>query len=286
VLEKYKNRVFSTYYTSAIIIEPPCKIKRSYYCCDSKFHLDDIATMFTESIKYGLILISGRECLCYIIEQRDALSSTDAEDHFDYKLIDKVSGFVDQKQGKGGQSAPRIGRIRLGQKLDLVKRMVGVTIRSFYESKIECKVEGLIVGGISEMKKEVMKNDSFMKFFGTKAISKCPIMAVETIGMIDSKSPINIINKYKHMLTGKLAKDEMEFMSEFNELLISNVDVLTFGIDEIRIALDDYMLQKVYISKELDEKIINEFVEKAEIYGCKYIIGFHKDYKTIGIKFY
>jgi len=85
------------------LIEPPQPIKRFYYRCDNKFHIDQLLELYEDPKHYGLIYVSGSELIIYSVHTVGAeLRNT---------VLYKKSVKLQKSQKKGGQSAARIGRL-------------------------------------------------------------------------------------------------------------------------------------------------------------------------------
>lgn len=92
--------VFSGYNNSSILVFPPKKINKSYYRCDNHFHLDTILDMYNESSSnYGIVLISGKEYRCYILN----ICNTYKE----FKLVNYDTANLPNNHNKGGSSSGR-----------------------------------------------------------------------------------------------------------------------------------------------------------------------------------
>ena len=64
-----------------------------------------------------------------------------------------------KKHGRGGQSAPRFGRIRQEKRLQYMKKVGELATRHFIGSDQRINVEGIILAGSSNFKADLEKSD-------------------------------------------------------------------------------------------------------------------------------
>tara|TARA_Y100000780_G_scaffold179369_1_gene164823 strand:- start:134243 stop:135031 length:789 start_codon:yes stop_codon:yes gene_type:complete len=260
---KFKN-IFSEY-NGGIIVIPPEKVKKSFYRCDSHFHLDTLSEMYRDEDIYGMVLIDGKETKIYNVIKRG--------DYIDFKLQKRYSYDPQKKQKKGGQSAQRIGRIRLEKRdryIDTVANLVVSTFMSKNNTKIN--INGLAICGLALTKKELYDHEMIQHYFGTIPIK------VKTTKNLDPY----------------LSYDETLFeksydSSEVLELIKQADDRLVFGKSNIKHALSICTLETIYISSNTSQ-ILREKIDLANVYGCKIVeisSEIAKDYDgMIGVKFF
>jgi peptide chain release factor subunit 1 len=81
-------------------IEPPLPLRRSFYRCDAVFHLADLqAVAQAGGHPTGVIVMDGKGC---IVGTSDGTARS---------VLRKMTVDLPQKHGRGGQSAPRFGRL-------------------------------------------------------------------------------------------------------------------------------------------------------------------------------
>jgi len=64
-----------------------------------------------------------------------------------------------KKHGRGGQSAPWFGRIRMEKRLAYLKKIAEMTTKHFIGSDNKLNVEGIILAGSANFKSDLEKGD-------------------------------------------------------------------------------------------------------------------------------
>ncbi len=243
--------MFSGYNDTSFIIHPPKTIQKSYYRCDNRFHLDAVSEMYGESIAYGIVLLSGKEYRCYILE---IIGS-----HKEFILVNSDEIQLQKRQKKGGQSAVRFDRIREIQR-NHYTREVAEVIRQTYMRKndTECIIKGLIVGGVAGIKKEIMDEEIFQQYFSQK------VMRVVNTEVINDLTVYDVYNKSCDLLSKLDMKAVSQIIDEIKNLIIDADDTLVFGIDEIVEGIGNYSIKKVIISENIIDNY--NYLTKNKLY--------------------
>jgi len=236
------GRVFSHYNNSSVILYAPKKIQKSYYRCDSKFHLDDLLELYDNSINYGIVLLSGKEYRCYLIEVTGS--------HIEYNLVDCDEVTLQKRQKKGGQSAQRFGRIREGKRNHYTKE-VAEAIRQSYmiNNDTECIIKGLIIGGVGVIKKEIIDQEIFQQYFSDK------VLRVLNTTEIDDGTVHEVYTKCIDLISNFDMKLVNSALSELEDLITAASDLLEFGEANVMSHLSTYSLSKLIISDVQYEKL-------------------------------
>lgn len=270
--------MFSGYNDSSIILFPPKKIQRSNYRCDSKFDLDELLEMYTEdSINYGIVLLSGKEYRCYIVEITGS--------HIEFNLTDCDEVTLQKRQKKGGQSAVRFDRIREEKRLIYIKEMMDA-IRSSYmrNNDTECIIKGLIVAGVGDIKKEVMDQDLFKQFFSKK------VMRILNTSVIEDHTVHEVYEKCIDIISNFDMKLVNSTISKLRDLIASASDLLVFGETDILAHLEDYKINKLIISDIKSETLKMQLEKYMNNCNFEIVIVPDKILETygsiVGIKYY
>lgn len=225
---------------TSTIIFPPKKIQKSYYRCDDKFHLDLVLDMYEESTNYGIVLLSGKEYRCYILEINGV--------YRDFKLC-YSGGARLREHNKGGQSQNRFMRHAQEQRDYYYTNIIESMIRVYMiNNNTELKVKGLIIGGNSELRTDLMKMDKFQQYFSNK------ILQSVTIDEIHDNTVDDVYNRCLEVLGQFNMHDVNKIIDEIKNYIINLSDKLVFGKDNI---LDEMgfnnSIEKLIISDELYE---------------------------------
>ncbi|KAK1372568.1 Eukaryotic peptide chain release factor subunit 1-3 [Heracleum sosnowskyi] len=125
----------------AVEIEPFKPINTSVYLCDNKFHTEVLHELLESDDKFGFIVMDGNGTLF------GTLSGNTRE------VVHKFNVNLPNKQGRGGQSAQRFGRIREEKRQNYVTKTAELA-RQFFIDPVTSQpnVAGLILAGSADLK--------------------------------------------------------------------------------------------------------------------------------------
>jgi peptide chain release factor subunit 1 len=216
--------------------------------CDSKFHLDDVLEMYDDSVNYGIVLLSGKEYRCYILEVMGKNKN--------FKLVNSDTIQLQKHQKKGGQSAVRFDRNRVIQRNQYNKDVSEVIRESYMRSNnTKCLIKGLIVGGVGDIKKEIMDQVLFEQYF-----SGLVLKVVNTDGINDG-TVYDVYNKSLDVLSEFDMVKVNSVMEEIGMMIMHADDKLVFGQVEVIKELKDNGLKKVIISDENNDEKLHEMIK-------------------------
>lgn len=256
--------IFSTYYNGTIIFQPTKKIKKAYYKCDNKFHLDEILEMYKTENLHGVVYISG--------EKYEIHKISISGNHIDSTLLLNKNVHLKGETKAGGQSAQRFDRTRENDRNTYVKSVSESIVNKFMVNNCsECIIESLILCGPAENKKKLLNLNNINKYFGK----------ITKIVTCNYQNPIKIYTE------NKPDNKEYKIKQYIDNLIIKNSDRLIFGYKNIINELKNCMLEKIIISN--DNNILDE-IYKLNTYNCKitlthaYILNKYDN--IIGVKWY
>lgn len=225
------STVFSEFSGGTLLLIPPKVLLRGTYRCDSKFHLDSILEMFDDAIKYGVILISGKEYAIYQVNQTGT--------HFEYRLLLNKNIHQPNKHNKGGQSSVRFERIRRNVHGHFVDQIADDAIKVLMtNNNTECVISKLIIGGSAEMKTEVKQSELFKQH-----LSKYMINTVNTTDVSEKSAEYAI----SMSIDESELNDKKKVDAEIDTLMFSSGDLLAYGESECLSMLTENLLQKLYV---------------------------------------
>ena len=219
-------------------------IKRSEYICNNKFYLDPIIDMYDNNvIKVGICLASGKEYRIYILETNGKYNNI--------KLIYSDTEQLLKHHKKGGQSAQRFGRIRSSNYDRFVKEICEEVVKCYMSNNnTEYLIDKLIIGGPSELKKEIKDNELVQQYFG-KIILK--IISTDSINDLTINEVID--NSISEILN---INHSLSIMDSLNK----NPDFYVFGLENV---LEKYLsgsLKCLMITDDLYDKLKHNFNNK------------------------
>lgn len=216
-------------------IRPPCKIQNFIYRCDSCFHTASIEKLFIKSVDtYGIAIVKGEESSLYKIDN-----------HLQPKFLTKIQTRLPGNTRRGGQSAPRIGRLR-DEAIHRYLVSVEEEIIKHYTKEGVTQIKQLVLSGPG-IKKEQLKD---------RLTLDCPILLLTEMNIED------VVEKYGNtILELKQKNDDNKHIEDIQELLRVQVDRLVFGVD-INPEYKNNNLQTIYVTKK---KLIEKIKNKTEI---------------------
>lgn len=227
--------------------------------------MDPLLTLYEEGKSYAVVLMSGNIVQFWLVS------------HNYEKLIKKIEEDLPNKQKKGGQSAPRFGRIHDEKIMWYTKKIAEIMVQLYTKEGL-ITVEGVIIGGPAEIKTKVIETDLFQQYLKNHLIKVIDTAEITDTLIHDVKKQIQLELDFK--------TDQKDFIKEVDELIadINVLDKIVFGKSEVIQLFESGQLEKIYVFKE-------EFVEKMLGSKTNVIIVndplFLKKYGgIIGIKYY
>lgn len=227
------------------VINPPKKILINDYVCDKQFMLDHILEMYEPGHKVGIVLISGNITMIYNISKTGS--------HIEQTLTKVLHADLQKRQKKGGQSAPRIGRLRDEKENRYIKHIAETIINTYmFDNNTKYSVQGLVIAGSSNIKNKVIDVPIFQQYFSELVIK---VMDIEVTD--------NVI--YDIIKQDFIFETRDNSIEKVQELIEQASDKLVFGEKSVLKYLGNCLLETIYID-------INEDVKKvANTYGAKII---------------
>ena len=229
--------------------------------------------MYENSINYGIVLLSGKEYRCYILEITGSNKN--------FKLVNSDTIQLQKHQKKGGQSADRYEKNRQIER-NKYNKDVSEVIRDSYMTKNNtvCIIKGLIVGGVGDIKKEIMEQSLFMQYFTNI------LMKIVSTDSINDETIYDVYNKCLDVLSSYDVKLINSTIKEIKWLISKADDKLIFGIDEIINNLNECSIKKIIISEDLkDDEKMSVLIKSVE-----YVVVPHSLIETyggiVGIKYF
>ena len=230
-------------------IEPIEPLKVKIYHCNHTFLLDPLKEML-ESKKdvYGLVVIDRKEATIGLLEGKTIR-----------KLRYLTSG-VPGKFRAGGQSAPRFERIREGLAKEFYRRVADAIVELFIGDK---RIKGILVGGPGPTKNEFLEEGKLPGNIKEK------IIAVKDIGYADEHGLKLLVDESQDILASIEVMEEKRKLREFFDSLIK--DKAVFGLEKVKKALSYGAADKVFITEDFDEKVVEEIKQLAETSGAEIV---------------
>lgn len=222
-------------------IIPPEAISMSIYRCDSSFFTEPLEGMMQTKDIYGLIAMDRREATFAYLKGK----STDVFKH--------ITSTVPGKHHKGGQSAMRMQRLIELAAHDFYVEIGNIANQSFAEKA----VKAIVVGGPGQTKDTFVNGDYMFTNIKAKVVGTVDTSYTDEFG-------IREVQEKAGDFIGKLeASVEKELVEKFIKEAVTN-GLATYGINEVKKALQDGQVDRLLLSEGLDENLINELTEMAD----------------------
>lgn len=185
-------------------------------------------------------MISGKEYRCYTVSVYRS--------HREFKLIKYDTEQLQNKQKKGGQSAPRFSRIREEKYNWYISKISNIIMEIFMtDNHTKCTIEGLILAGPCSEKNDVFKNNLIQQYFANK------IICVTETAEISDETIYDVYNKCSTNIASDVSKYENKICNDIDELISVASDLLLFG-DEVIKGIDEYKIKQVIYSSNLKDE--------------------------------
>lgn len=231
-------------------VEPIKPINTSLYLCDSRFHVEELLQQFEDDVKYGFVIIDGHQTLFATLQGNVK------------KILQNLNVDLPKKHGRGGQSSVRFARLRLERRLAYVKKVAEICT-NLYLSNEKPNVEGLILGGHSDLKHEMREfleyrlKDKVIKtvdtnYGGENGLSEAIELSAEVLKDVKFAKEQSILRKFF---------DEMTFdTGKYCFTLKSTLSMLEMG------ALETLIISETCEEKHNGELFIDWIAENYSAY--------------------
>lgn len=183
-------------------MEPLKPTTHNLYFCGSKFHTETLKSQLEDNARFGIILMDGSGCSMHVIcgDTRETLIKWDVS--------------LPKKHGRGGQSHDRFRRIREEKRDWYVKDVIEAAVKHFIDQATnKTNVEGLIVAGFGDLKREFVKSQYLDKRIQSKVIKVLDIQYNGETGLNET------LQLASDVLKGVKLVREKELLSKFMETI-------------------------------------------------------------------
>ena len=244
-----------------IDLEPFKPINTSLYRCNNIFHTDELKALLVDNDKFGFLIMDGNGCLLGLLQGNTKT------------VLNQFSVDLPKKQAKGGQSAPRFGRLRIEKRHNYIRKVSEALTAAFITNDVP-NVKGLILAGCAEFKNDLKKSDLFDQRLRPIVIKVVDISYGGDLGFnqaieLSQDALKNVKFVHEKKILGKffeeIAKDTGKYVFGIKDTMeaVENgiVDLLIFweNIDFVRLTL-----------KDNKDEIRYEIVSSKKISGQKF----------------
>ncbi len=226
--------------------EPPLPLNVRIYRCDKEFVLDPLREMVEDKDIYGLVVLDRRDATIALLKGKTIVPLV--------KTHSEVAG----KTRAGGQSAPRFARLREGATKAHYKKVADYMKEQFLFMD---GLKGIIIGGPS-----TTTNDFLNKDYLTGDVKK-KIIGVKDLSYTDEFGLQELLEKSADLLAEEEVVHEKQLMQRFLSLLAKNPDLVSYGLEDTKKALELGAVDVLLLSEELDDKVVDELEKLADSFG-------------------
>lgn len=233
-----------------MIDDPPEPIEIRMYRCDQKFILKPLKDIIEAKNVYALISLDRSEAAIAFLKGTVVKSAT------------KLKSCVPGKMRAGGQSAARFSRVRD----NLIKAWIEEIALKTNKVLLPVKnLRGIIVGGPSNAKKAFTTNNALDKNLKKK------IIGVLDTGYAGVDGIKELVQKSGEILEEELIFSEKRLLTDFFGR-IAKGEKVTYGMESVINAIKLGAVEKVLLSEDLEEELIEKMETMARGYNSKIII--------------
>jgi len=212
----------------------------------------EVVEVLCEDIKVGDNVISFSEDKIYYLEIKEIEEINEKINLID---IETEEGNFFANDILVHNSSQRFHRITEGLTKDFYKRIAGEMKKIFFEMP---KLKGIIIGGPIPTKDEFIDNEYLMTQLREKIIGKIDIGGSDESGLKE------LVEKSQDILANQEIIYEKKLMERFFETLGEKPEMATLKEPDTKQALEYGAVETLFLSKDVDKKIVRELKKIAE----------------------
>ena len=216
-----------------IDLEPFKPINTSLYRCNNIFHTDELKSLLVDNDKFGFLIIDGNGSLLGLLQGNTKT------------ILNEFKVDLPKKQAKGGQSAPRFGRLRLEKRHNYLRKVSEALTAAFITNDVP-NIKGLILAGSAEFKNELKKSDLFDQRLAPIVIKVVDISYGGNMGFNQA------IELSQDALKNVKFVHEKKIIGNFFEEIAKDTGKYVFGLKDTIEALENGMVDLLIIWENID----------------------------------
>jgi peptide chain release factor subunit 1 len=227
-------------------IEPSIPLNIRIYRCDKTFVLEPLEEMVEHRETYGLVVMDRREGDIALLKGKKIIPLVSTHSH------------VPGKFKTGGQSARRFEANRDLAAKEFYRKIAEYMKEQFLGMK---ELKGILVGGPGPTKYDFIESGHI-----TTEVKK-KIIGIKDLGYTGEFGLNELVDKSQDILAAEEIADEKKVMQQFFELLARKQGMVTYGPIDVEKDLEQGLVDKLLISEDLPNEVIDKFEEIAERKG-------------------
>jgi peptide chain release factor subunit 1 len=234
-------------------IEPPIPMNQRLYRCDKLFVLEPLEVMTESTEVYGLVVMDKREGNIALLKGKAII-----------ELANTTSN-VPGKTRAGGQSSARYMRLRIDAAKDFYKQIADLMQNSYLDIKTTLK--GIIIGGPGHT-----KYDFVDKYDYINTELKQKIIGIKDLSYTGPFGLQELLEKSEDLLANESIMTEKKIMQRFFDLLNKDQEMVAYGKNHVKDAIEKSAVETLLISETVDDDILDEFESICESFGTNFEI--------------
>jgi peptide chain release factor subunit 1 len=220
------------------VFEPPMPIPRNQYLCDKRFYVELVMPLYQVHETVAYIIVHGDSAL-YAMAQGTKLT-----------LFSSTQGHLQNDTRRGGQSAPRFGRIAERKRENYAKRICERANELFGPLSGRV-VNRIVLGGPADIKSRVLEGWN---------LELQPI--VKTISRGGEEGLRECIEKSQQDLNGQRVQEDLDVLGEFYRHLQFAPDTIVVG-NEVAELYHQGLIRAIWTTDKDDERL--ETIDRLEV---------------------
>lgn len=234
-----------------IDFEPFRALNTFKYICDNKFFTRPLFDLLENDDVFGFVIVDGSGCLFGTLQGSSK------------KIIQQITVSLPKKHGRGGQSAPRFGRIREEKRHNYVRKVAELTQQHFITND-RPNIKGLILAGSANFKNDLSESDLF-----DKRLSPIVLKIVDV--SYGGENGFNqAISLSQDALTNVKFVEEKNLISKYFEEIALDTGMIVFGVDDTLHSLEIGALDLLMCYENLEinrYEIRNPLTDEVKVYN-------------------
>lgn len=234
-----------------IDFEPFRPLNTFKYICDNKFYTEPLFELLENDEVFGFVIVDGNGCLFGTLQGNTR------------KILQQITVSLPKKHGRGGQSAPRFGRIREEKRHNYVRKVAELTTQHFITDD-KPNVKGIVLAGSANFKNDLSSSDLFDKRLAETVIK---IVDVSYGGENGFSQAISLA---EDALSNVKFVEEKNLISKYFEEIALDTGMIVFGVEDTLHSMEIGALELLMCFENLEinrYEIRNPQTEEIVIYN-------------------
>lgn len=219
-------------------IEPLKPLRTGMYKCDGQFHAESLLEQMTEQTSFGFVIFDGGGCHMYTV----------AGDS--YTLIWKHGDpDLPNKHGRGGQSAPRFGRLRDAARKAWISVVANQLNTAFTDrSTGNISVSAIILCGSGDLKQHLAQRDNILH----ERVQAAILPTLVDIQYGGHAGIQEAIKKAAPLMHEQKFAQQRSTLTTFMHGIANDTGLIAYGAEDVMHALAAGAVSSLLLSETLD----------------------------------